>query len=95
MRTSIVSPDNERVTFVELFFDLVFVFAMTQTAGLLRDGPAWPGRAGGHGGGVLQGGGGLLASCRIAGEDWRQTQTGPVVSAQRATGRHRQRTGCW
>jgi len=32
----IVSPDEQRVTFVELFFDLVFVFCVTQVAGLLH-----------------------------------------------------------
>ena len=32
----IVSPDDQRVTFVELFFDLVFVFCVTQVAGLLH-----------------------------------------------------------
>jgi low temperature requirement protein LtrA len=33
----IVSPDDQRVTFVELFFDLVFVFCVTQVAALLHD----------------------------------------------------------
>jgi low temperature requirement protein LtrA len=37
-RPSIVSPDDQNVTFVELFFDLVFVFAVTQTVGLLHAG---------------------------------------------------------
>jgi len=32
----IVSPDDQRVTFVELFFDLVFVFSVTQVSGLLH-----------------------------------------------------------
>jgi low temperature requirement protein LtrA len=32
----IVSPDDQKVTFVELFFDLVFVFSVTQVAGLLH-----------------------------------------------------------
>ena len=32
----IVSPDDQRVTFVELFFDLVFVFCVTQVATLLH-----------------------------------------------------------
>ena len=27
---SIISPENQKVTFVELFFDLVFVFSVTQ-----------------------------------------------------------------
>lgn len=30
MSQSIVSPENQNVTFIELFFDLVFVFAVTQ-----------------------------------------------------------------
>lgn len=34
----IVSPDDQKVTFVELFFDLVFVFCVTQVVGLLHDG---------------------------------------------------------
>lgn len=34
---SLVSPDDQNVTFVELFFDLVFVFAITQVVGLLHD----------------------------------------------------------
>lgn len=33
---SIVSPDDQRVTFVELFFDLVFVFCVTQVAELMH-----------------------------------------------------------
>jgi low temperature requirement protein LtrA len=32
----IVSPDDQKVTFVELFFDLVFVFCVTQVARLLH-----------------------------------------------------------
>ncbi|MGH7552375.1 MAG: low temperature requirement protein A [Longimicrobiales bacterium] len=36
--TSIVSPEEQNVTFVELFFDLVFVFCVTQIVGLLHDG---------------------------------------------------------
>jgi low temperature requirement protein LtrA len=32
----IVSPDDQNVTFVELFFDLVFVFCVTQVAALLH-----------------------------------------------------------
>src|SRR5688572_16366387 len=35
----IVSPDDQRVTFVELFFDLVFVFCVTQVAALLHGHP--------------------------------------------------------
>ena len=34
---SIVSPDDQKVTFVELFFDLVFVFCVTQVAALLHE----------------------------------------------------------
>lgn len=33
---SIVSPDDQRVTFIELFFDLVFVFCVTQIATLIH-----------------------------------------------------------
>ncbi len=36
--TSILSPDDQKVTFVELFFDLVFVFSVTQVVKLLHDG---------------------------------------------------------
>ena len=35
---SIVSPDDQKVTFVELFFDLVFVFGVTQVVKLLHGG---------------------------------------------------------
>ncbi len=35
---SIVSPENQNVTFVELFFDLVFVFSVTQVVSLLHHG---------------------------------------------------------
>lgn len=38
---SIVSPEDQRVTFVELFFDLVFVFSVTQIVGLLHGGIDW------------------------------------------------------
>lgn len=38
---SIVSPDDQKVTFVELFFDLVFVFSVTQVVGLLHHGLHW------------------------------------------------------
>lgn len=34
---SMVSPDDQKVTFVELFFDLVFVFAVTQVVGLFHE----------------------------------------------------------
>ena len=33
---SIVSPDDQKVTFVELFFDLVFVYCVTQVASLVH-----------------------------------------------------------
>jgi low temperature requirement protein LtrA len=32
----IVSPHDQRVTFVELFFDLIFVFCITQVVGLIH-----------------------------------------------------------
>jgi low temperature requirement protein LtrA len=35
-RVSIVSPDDQKVTFVELFFDLVFVYCVTQVASLIH-----------------------------------------------------------
>ncbi len=38
---SIVSPEDQSVTFVELFFDLVFVFSVTQIVGLLHGGLDW------------------------------------------------------
>ncbi len=37
-RKSLLSPDDQKVTFVELFFDLVFVFSVTQVVKLLHDG---------------------------------------------------------
>ena len=36
MTSSIVSPDDQKVTFVELFFDLVFVYCVTQIASLIH-----------------------------------------------------------
>jgi len=42
---TIVSPDDQKVTFVELFFDLVFVFAVTQIVGLLHVQLDWVGAA--------------------------------------------------
>lgn len=36
---------DRRVTPLELFFDLVFVFALTQVTGLLVDDPTWTGMA--------------------------------------------------
>lgn len=38
---SISSPEDQNVTFVELFFDLVFVFSVTQIVSLLHDGLDW------------------------------------------------------
>ena len=38
---AITSPDDQNVTFVELFFDLVFVFSVTQVVGLLHGGIDW------------------------------------------------------
>lgn len=37
----LASPDDQRVSFVELFFDLVFVFCVTQVVSLLHDGVTW------------------------------------------------------
>jgi low temperature requirement protein LtrA len=37
----IVSPEDQNVTFVELFFDLVFVFSVTQVVSLLHHGLDW------------------------------------------------------
>jgi low temperature requirement protein LtrA len=39
--TDIVSPEDQSATFVELFFDLVFVFSVTQVVGLLHTGLGW------------------------------------------------------
>jgi low temperature requirement protein LtrA len=38
---TIVDPEGQNVTFVELFFDLVFVYAVTQVVSLLHSGLAW------------------------------------------------------
>jgi len=38
---NISSPEDQSVTFVELFFDLVFVFSVTQIVGLLHNGLDW------------------------------------------------------
>jgi low temperature requirement protein LtrA len=43
MKPSIVSPEDQSVTFVELFFDLVFVFSVTQVASLLHHHLDWTG----------------------------------------------------
>ncbi len=39
------SGEEERVTPLELFFDLVFVFAITQVTALVADDPTWAGLA--------------------------------------------------
>ncbi len=36
-RLPIVSPDDQKVTFVELFFDLILVFCVTRVTALLHD----------------------------------------------------------
>lgn len=38
---NIVSPEDQSATFIELFFDLVFVFSVTQVVSLLHDGLNW------------------------------------------------------
>ncbi|CAN5769666.1 hypothetical protein BH24DEI2_BH24DEI2_24380 [soil metagenome] len=38
---SITAPEDQSATFIELFFDLVFVFAVTQVVGLLHGGLTW------------------------------------------------------
>ena len=43
MSRPIVSPVGQSATFVELFFDLVFVFGVTQLVGLLHDDLSWAG----------------------------------------------------
>ena len=40
---SVVSPHDQSATFVELFFDLVFVFGITQIVGLLHHDLSWAG----------------------------------------------------
>jgi low temperature requirement protein LtrA len=37
------NPEERRVAPLELFFDLVFVFAITQVTGFLSDHPTWSG----------------------------------------------------
>ncbi len=39
---NIVSPEDQSATFIELFFDLVFVFSVTQVVGLFHHGIHWP-----------------------------------------------------
>ena len=41
IQPTIVSPEDQRVTFVELFFDLVFVFCITQVVRIFHDGITW------------------------------------------------------
>lgn len=41
MSQNIASPEDQSATFIELFFDLVFVFAVTQLVGLLHEGLTW------------------------------------------------------
>lgn len=38
---TISSPDDQSATFIELFFDLIFVFSVTQVVGLLHGGFSW------------------------------------------------------
>ena len=38
---NLASPSDQKVTFVELFFDLVFVFCVTQVVSLLHNGVTW------------------------------------------------------
>ena len=40
-RRSITSPEDQGATFIELFFDLIFVFSVTQIVGLLHGGFNW------------------------------------------------------
>ncbi|MEK6222322.1 MAG: low temperature requirement protein A [Chloroflexota bacterium] len=41
-KISIVGPDEQKVTFIELFFDLVFVFSVTQMVRFFHQGVNWP-----------------------------------------------------
>jgi|GEM_PF-1871585 len=38
---SVATPDNQGVTWVELFFDLIFVFSITRLVGLMHHGFTW------------------------------------------------------
>jgi low temperature requirement protein LtrA len=38
---NVAAPSDQKVTFVELFFDLVFVFCVTQVVSLLHEGVTW------------------------------------------------------
>ena len=44
-RITAVLREESRVTPLELFFDLVFVLALTQCTALMADQPTWEGRA--------------------------------------------------
>ena len=44
-RLSAARREGERVTPLELFFDLVFVLAITQCTALMAHDPTWPGLA--------------------------------------------------
>ena len=44
-RLAAVLRDEERVTPLELFFDLVFVLALTQCTALMAETPTWTGLA--------------------------------------------------
>ena len=39
---NVASPEEQSATFIELFFDLVFVFSVTQIVGLFHHGVTWP-----------------------------------------------------
>ena len=43
MQARDTAAGEERVTPLELFFDLIFVFALTQVTALITDDPTWPG----------------------------------------------------
>jgi low temperature requirement protein LtrA len=45
MRARVREGEEERVTPLELFFDLIFVFAITQVTGLVVEDPTWAGLA--------------------------------------------------
>ena len=47
-RLTAVLREESRVTPLELFFDLVFVLALTQCTALMADEPTWDGLGQGH-----------------------------------------------
>ena len=49
-RMTAVLRERESVTPLELFFDLVFVLALTQCTALMAETPTWEGLAQGHAG---------------------------------------------